>query len=182
MERLREAGLTIKPGKCQFGYTELEFLGNRVGNGVKKPSKSKIEKIQSASFPKRKKQVRAFLGLCGFLRSYIPNFSSVAAPLTDATRKGEPNEVRETEVRVRAFENLKKALCSEAILKLPDLEKDFYLQTDSSQDALGEYFSRIMVEIVSQWHMLVKSLMKLREITQPLNVKLWQFTGVFTSS
>ena len=137
MERLREAGLTIKPGKCQFGYTELEFLGNRVGNGVKKPSKSKIEKIQSASFPKRKKQVRAFLGLCGFLRSYIPNFSSVAAPLTDATRKGEPNEVRETEVRVRAFENLKKALCSEAILKLPDLEKDFYLQTDSSQDALG---------------------------------------------
>ena len=137
LERLREAGLTIKPGKCQFGYSEIEFLGNRVGNGVKKPSKSKIEKIQNASFPKRKKQVRAFLGLCGFLRAYIPNFSSVAAPLTDATRKGEPNEVRETEVRVRAFENLKKALCSEPILKLPDLEKDFYLQTDSSQDALG---------------------------------------------
>ena len=71
MERLREADQTIQPGKCQFSYHELEFLGNRVGNGVKKPSKSKIEKIQSASFPKRKKQVRAFLGLCGFLRSYL---------------------------------------------------------------------------------------------------------------
>ena len=137
LERLRDAGLTIKPGKCQFGYPELEFLGNCVGNGVKKPSLSKIEKIRNAIFPKRKKQVRAFLGLCGFLRSYIPNFSCIAAPLTDATRKGEPNDVLETEVRIRAFESLKQALCTEPVLRLPDLGKEFYLQTDSSQEALG---------------------------------------------
>ena len=85
--RLREAGLTVKPKKCQFGMKECVYLGHVVGNGTVKPEHGKLEAVQDFPTPETKSQVRAFLGLTGYYRRFIPDYSSIAAPLTDLTRK-----------------------------------------------------------------------------------------------
>ena len=63
--RLREAGLTVKLKKCQFGMKECVYLGHVVGNGTVKPEHGKLEAVQDFSTPETKSQVRAFLGLTG---------------------------------------------------------------------------------------------------------------------
>ncbi len=85
---LRRAGLTANPRKCHLALLEAKYLGFQVGRGIVKPQEKKVAAILSAPRPSTKTQVRAFLGLAGYYHCFIPNFSSLAAPLTDLTRKG----------------------------------------------------------------------------------------------
>lgn len=131
-ERLRVNNLTAKPSKCFLGYLELEFLGHVVGKGQSKPRPTKVESIQNAPRPETKSQVRSYLGLTGYYRAYIPNYAMIAAPLTDRTKKGEPNKVRWQDSQEMAFQTLKSKLTSSPILKLPEVNEPFILRTDAS--------------------------------------------------
>ena len=91
--RLREAGLTVKPSKCILGYFQLPFLGHTIGNGCISPDPGKIESIKECSRRSSKKQIRSFHRLVGYYRKFIPNFSTIAAVLTDMTKKGAPSKV-----------------------------------------------------------------------------------------
>ena len=130
--RLRSAGLTAKPSKCFIAYSEVEFLGHVVGKGQTKPRPAKIEAITNAKRPETKSQLRSYLGLTGYYRSFIPNYAMIAVPLTDRTKKGEPNKVRWGESQETAFQTLKDRLVKAPILHLPDLHKPFILRTDAS--------------------------------------------------
>ena len=90
-----------------------------------------------ATIPTTKKQVRSFFGLVGFYRKFIPNFSAIATPLSDLTKKGQANKVKWTDTQQYAFDTLKKLLSSRPILKLPDFEETFILRTDAADDGLG---------------------------------------------
>ena len=68
LQRLREAGLTAKPAKCQFGMNRCVYLGHRVGGGLVQPEVGKLQAVQSFPVPTTKRQVRAFLGLVGYYR------------------------------------------------------------------------------------------------------------------
>ena len=57
------------------------------------PNEENVSKVRSAPRPTTKKELRAFIGLAGFYRDFIPNFSAVAVTLTDLTKKGQPNKV-----------------------------------------------------------------------------------------
>ena len=92
-DRLRGAGLTTKPRKCQFGMTQCFYLGHVAGNGIVRPEQSKVEAVMSFPILQTKKQVRAFLGVTGYYQKFIPNFATIAAPLTDLIRKNRPNQV-----------------------------------------------------------------------------------------
>ena len=94
--------------------------------------------------PETKKQVRAFLGLTGYYRRFIPQYASIAAPLTDLTKKFAPVNVHWTEECNRAFEELKSLLCSSPILYSPDLGREFVLQTDASDRGVGAVLSQKM--------------------------------------
>ena len=67
---------------------------------------AKLDRIREAPRPQTKKQVRSFLGLVGYYRRFIPNFAKMAVPLTDLTRKGQPNLVRWGKAQERSFTDL----------------------------------------------------------------------------
>lgn len=136
-KRLQSAGLTAKPSKSFIGYRNLECLGHFIGNDRLQPNPDKVKAIENAERPMTKRQVKSFIGLVGFYRKFIPNFSVIAAPLTDLTRTGQPNRVIWTEAQEHAFNSLKKSLTMSPILKLPNLIEVFILRTDASDRGIG---------------------------------------------
>ena len=84
-----------------------------------------------------KKQVRAFLGLTGYYRKFIPHYATVAATLTDLTKKFAPNSIAWSNACDQAFLTLKSLLCSSPVLFSPDQKKGFILQTDASDRGVG---------------------------------------------
>lgn len=137
LERIKSAGLTLRPDKCFLAKRETQYLGFVLGHGVIRPQISKIEAIQSAGRPQTKKQVRSFLGLIGWYRRFIPNFSTRAAAVTTLTKKDKPNKVVWTDECEFAFQDLKDSLCKEPILQSPDFEQTFTVQTDASEHGIG---------------------------------------------
>ena len=142
LKRIQSAGLTVKKRKCQFAMAECLYLGHRVGGGRVAPEDLKVEAIKQFVTPCTKKQVRSFLGLVGYYRKFIPHFASLAAPLTDLTRKVAPSEVIWSHECERAFQTLKIALCSDTVLASPDFSKPFLLQTDASDRGVGGVLSQ----------------------------------------
>ena len=147
LKRISDAGLTIKPSKCKFAQAQVQYLGHIVGQGRRKPAELKIDAIKNFSPPKSKTEVRAFLGLAGYYSRYIPMFSSIAAPLTDALkgreRKGNIIWTKDCE---QAFDRLKDSLCAFPVLYSPNYHKTFIVQTDSSDVGMGVVLSQMSGE------------------------------------
>ena len=137
LKRLRNGKLTAKPSKCLIGFKTLEFLGHTVGNGKIGPEENKVKKIMAVSKPRNKKELRSFLGLVGYYRKFIENFSEIAAPLTDMTKKRQSKTLQWTEETTASFEMLKEKMSSAPVLKLPKLEEQFIIRTDASGSGLG---------------------------------------------
>ena len=136
--RLREAKLTARPSKCFICFEKLECLGHMIGGGKSiEPVPSKVKAIQEAERPTTKRGVRQFLGLVSWYRKFIPNFSAIAVPLTDLTKKFNPNRVVWGESQEKAFQTLKASLTGPPILKLPDLDSVFILRVDASDTGVG---------------------------------------------
>ena len=142
LQRLREAGLTAKPTKCHIAMNQCVYLGHKVGNGEIEPETSKIKAVSDFPQPETKKDVRAFLGLTGYYRKFIPNYATIALPLTDLTKKSLPNAVEWTTACDTAFTELKRRLVSTPVLKSPDFSKQFILQTDASERGIGAVLSQ----------------------------------------
>ena len=83
-----------------------------------------------------------FLGLAGYYRRFVPNFATVAAPLTKLTTKDSPDKVKWDQTLQGSFDSLKNILTSSPLLRNPDFEKHFYLQTDASGIGLGTVLSQ----------------------------------------
>lgn len=77
----------------------------------------------------------------------MPNFSSIAVPLTDLTKKGLPNHVRWGDAQELAFHSLKRLCALFPILKLPDITESFFLQTDASENSVGVVLLQVEDEI-----------------------------------
>ncbi|XP_070212629.1 uncharacterized protein [Littorina saxatilis] len=137
LQRLKEANLAAKPSKCYFGFSHLSYLGHEIGNGKKWPEDEKIEQILKAKAPETKKELRAFLGLSGFYRSYVSQYSEIAAVLTDKTKKQEPEKVKWSPECQTAFETLKQKLAANPVLMIPDHQLPFVLRTDASDRGMG---------------------------------------------
>ena len=77
---LRGAGLTVKIKKCQFGRPKVLYLGHLVGGRDLEPDPGKVQAVEYPQ-PETKKDVRAFLGLVGYYRLFVPNFAAVTVPM-----------------------------------------------------------------------------------------------------
>ena len=119
-QRVRKAGLAIRPTKCYVGYDEVEFLGHKVSCNRIAMDEDKLMKVQDAAPPKTKTQVRSFLRLTGDYRKFVNNYAHAAAPLTNLVKKGRLNKAEWMEPQQKAFNELKQALGTAPILRVPD--------------------------------------------------------------
>ena len=74
LERLQSTGLTLKLKKCTIAASEYTYLGHEVGHGSVQPEQAKVLAIQHITPPRRKKDVRAFLGITGYYHRCISKF------------------------------------------------------------------------------------------------------------
>lgn len=139
-ERLRNARLQLQPDKCEFLRKEVTYLGHVIGENGVKPDPKKLEAVQSFPKPASGKNIKQFLGLAGYYRRFIPNFSKIAKPLTELLKKDVA--FRWETAQDEAFTYLRDALCREPILQYPDFTKTFIVTTDASDTAIGGVLSQ----------------------------------------
>ena len=134
---LREKGLTAKISKCKFARETVDFLGHVVGGGQLRPQQAKVQAIANIPAPTTKKQLQSFLGSTGYYRKFIANYSTIAADLSDLTRKAEPNKLVWRPAHQEAFLKLKQALMEAPVLTAPDPNLPYVLSTDASGVGIG---------------------------------------------
>lgn len=129
LERLKIHGLTVNLKKCEFATTVTTYLGHIITDAGNFAQPEKIQAIQEASPPRNMKQLQFFLGLCGWLREYVPNAASILAPFTDLLKQKKWKWTDALEVE---FKKVKLAFRDLQPLSRPNSKYPFVLQTDSS--------------------------------------------------
>lgn len=139
-ERLRVANLKLQPDKCEFLRREVAYLGHIISEDGVKPDPNKLRAVKEFPRPKNAKNIKQFLGLAGYYRRFIQNFSKISKPLTTLLKK----ETRFTwsDAQETAFTRLRDALCEEPVLQYPDFTKSFIVTTDASDTAIGGILSQ----------------------------------------
>ncbi|GJS44441.1 putative reverse transcriptase domain-containing protein [Tanacetum coccineum] len=132
---LRKEKLYAKFSKCEFWLQEVHFLRHVVNHDGIHVDPSKIKAVKSWKAPTTPSEVRSFLGLAGYYRRFIKNFSKISKPLTSLTQKNQKYEWGEKQEE--AFQTLKDNLCNAQILSLPDGVEDFMVYCDTSNQGLG---------------------------------------------
>src|SRR5208282_128688 len=142
LERLQEAGLCLKPSKCQFHVQEVTFLGFLVGPDGVKMDPAKVEAITSWPAPKSVHDVRVFLGLANFYRRFIKHFSKMATPMTALLRKTKIKRFRWTEEAQSSFDELSAAFTTAPVLRHFDPSLPTVVEADASDYAEGGVVSQ----------------------------------------
>ncbi|XP_022014334.1 uncharacterized mitochondrial protein AtMg00860-like [Helianthus annuus] len=122
LETLRRERLYAKFSKCAFWLRELQFLGHIISADGILVDPSKIEAVSKWNPSKNPSEIRSFLGLTGYYRRFIQDFSKITSPLTKLTRK-EEKFIWGVE-QERAFQALKEKLTQAPVLTLPDRVED----------------------------------------------------------
>lgn len=140
-KKFREVNLKIQLDKSEFLSREVAFLGHVITPEGIKPNPDKIAAIQNFPIPKTVKEIRSFLGLVGYYRRFIPNFSKITNPMNRCLRKGTKIETDHPQY-IESFEKCKSALTNSPILQYPDFSEPFTLTTDASNIAIGAVLSQ----------------------------------------
>ena len=140
LKRFRLHGLKLKPKKCQFFQTEVEFLGRIVDGNSLSMSKTDIQTVLDWPIPKCSKDVEKFMGLANYHRNFVKNFSELSIPLYGIVGK---KKFVWGEEQQKAFDALREALTNPPVLALARREGEFILDTDASDRAIGAELSQI---------------------------------------
>jgi hypothetical protein len=135
LQRLREHQLYTKFIKCEFWIKKVPFLGHVVSPKGIVVDPSKVKEVLDWKLPTSVSKVRSFLGLAGYYRRFIPNFSKVAKPITELLKKG--NKYIWNDACDEAFKVLKELLTTSPVLTQLDIAKPFDVNCHTSSTGLG---------------------------------------------
>ncbi|KAF4519465.1 hypothetical protein B566_EDAN010074 [Ephemera danica] len=132
LSKLHSAGFTVNPKNIKIGGDTINLLGHKVEQGQIRPDPEKVAALQEYPQPKNVKGIQRFLGAIGFYRAYVPHFSILSEPLTRFLRKDVPWNWGESQDTVFHL-----AVLNDAFLALPEMDRTFVLQSDSSGVGIG---------------------------------------------
>ncbi|MEL6931188.1 MAG: reverse transcriptase domain-containing protein [Cyanobacteria bacterium J06600_6] len=143
LEKLREYGLTLNEGKCQYRQTSVQFLGRVLDREGVSPLSKTLDAIQKAEQPHDKHSLRAFMGLVNFYRNFIPNASLISTNLYDLLKDNVT--FKWTETHTKEFNALKDSLsnCTPLAFFDTDLNTATYITTDASGYGIGAVLSQV---------------------------------------
>ncbi|XP_027178078.1 uncharacterized protein LOC113777243 [Coffea eugenioides] len=135
LQTLREHQLYAKFSKCEFWLERVAFLGHVISKEGIAVDPAKVEAVTEWKRPDNPTEIRNFLGLAGYYRRFIKDFSKLASPLTDLTKKG--GRFLWSDKCETSFQELKRRLTMAPILALPNGPDGFTVYTDASKEGLG---------------------------------------------
>ncbi|PNX92266.1 retrotransposon-related protein [Trifolium pratense] len=131
---IRVHQLFLNRKKCSFGTERVEYLGHFITKEGVSTDPAKIQAVRDWPFPKNPKQLRGFLGLAGYYRRFVKDFGKIAKPLTDMLKR---DSFLWSSESTAAFTELKQALISAPLMRLPDFSQKFVVETDASGKGIG---------------------------------------------
>jgi hypothetical protein len=140
LEKLRQHHLSLKAEKCSFERNEVEYVGVIVGNGQVRMDPVKIRGIADWPIPPTRQKLQSFLGFCNFYRRFVKDYSLIARPLHDLTKKDV--KYQWTAKQQKAFEDLKGEITRNAVLLIPVDDAPFKVEADASDYAVGAVLSQ----------------------------------------
>lgn len=138
--RLRKFNLKLQPVKCEFLRKEVSYLGHVITEEGVQPDPKTTESVVNFPLPKNAKDVKSFLGLAGYYRRFVKNFSQISKPLTNLLKKDA--EFNWNDLCKEAFSKLKELLSQRPLLQYPDFSRPFIVTTDASNVAIGAILSQ----------------------------------------
>ena len=148
LQQMVELDLHLKLEKCTFAATTVEYLGMIVKPGQLAMDPVKLNGIAQWPIPSKVKDIRSFLGFANFYRRFISNYSTIARPLIDLTKKS--LSWNWTSSQQQAFDQLKDLFLSQPVLHIPDLSLPFAIATDASKYASGAIL--LQTDSNGEWH------------------------------
>ena len=125
--------MKLKLAKCEFGHSEIQFLGHIINHKGIRTLPEKTEEISKIKAPRNADEVCAFLGLLNYYRQFIPSFSDLMHPIQKLLKKNVKFEW--TEECDKAFKTAKETLMRDPILYHPDPNTPWIIETDASKTA-----------------------------------------------
>lgn len=139
-EQLRRSNLKLQMNKCEFLKKDVAYLGHVITEKGVKPDPQKVEALDKFKPPNNQKEIKSFLGMIGYYRKFIKDFSKKAFPLNKLLKKN--SDFKWTAEQQNSFLELKEALRNVVILQYPDYNKKFIITTDASNYGLGAVLSQ----------------------------------------
>ncbi|MCP4055480.1 MAG: hypothetical protein GY739_21060, partial [Mesoflavibacter sp.] len=135
LQRFQEAGMMLRPDKCEFLKKELLYLGNILNKDGLLPDPGNVQAVREFPVPVNVHQMRRFIGLASYYRKFVPNFASIIRPMTQLLRKDVKYEW--TDIHQKAFTRIRELLCTAPVLHHADPDKPYYIEVDGSRYGLG---------------------------------------------
>jgi len=135
LKAIQTEGFRLKFTKCTFATDSVKYLGHIIQNNSIRPVKDNLVSINNFPVPKTQKNIRQLLGKINFYHEYIPNSAIILDPLHNLLKKNQ-KFIWSIECQ-KAFENIKKLLCSQPVLEIFDKELPIKIYTDASLEGVG---------------------------------------------
>ena len=143
LERLQQHGLVINVAKCQFGKTEIDFLGHHITKDGATPLPTKVAAISEFTRPSTVKGLQEFIGMVNFYHRFVPAAANIMHPLYQAL-VGKPKELLWSEEMISAFNQAKEALAKATMLTHPQADAPTAITVDASGVAVGAALEQLV--------------------------------------
>ncbi|XP_058872250.1 uncharacterized protein K02A2.6-like [Acipenser ruthenus] len=142
LKRLADAGLRLKKQKCIFLAPEVQYLGHKIDAEGIHPAEEKVRAIAEAPTPKNTTELKSFLGMVNYYHRFLPNLSTLLAPLHHLLQKKVPWCWKPQQEK--AFQSAKKLLLTSQLLVHFDSKKPLLLACDASPYGVGAVLSHTL--------------------------------------